>query len=402
MKQKFYASIIILTISFCFFMCSGITDKSDRIQWGDFKATITETGELQAVNSSMVSMPVYDMWQYGQSKIIDLRTEGIRVRKGDYVAQIDTAGVARKLKQTKTELAMAQADYEKLLNEQESTRRQLLSDLNSAEAALRLAAIDTQSVQFESPSRKERSRIEYHMAEIGLLKTKTKIKYTELIQREDLYLLEAKIRNNNRAIEKGLITIDHFRLRAPADGMIEYRTRGHRGRGSKIKIGDDLHPGEPIVGLPDLSKMKVQTSINETDIDKIFNSQIAFVSLDAYPQAVFSGEITYISKTCRDKDNNSNLKVFDVEIQLDKTDPILRPGMTVSCDILVSEFDNVFYLPHSYVLEEPDGLMVYVNRGTSSKRIPVKLGPRNNKYVVVYGEFEKSDKLVLPKVAEGV
>ena len=96
------------------------------------------------------------------------------------------------------------------------------------------------------------------------------------------------------------------------------------------------------------------------------------------------------------------INVFDVEILLDKNDPILRPGMTVSCNIIVAEFDNVFYLPHSYVSEESAGLMVYVNRGAGRKRIPVTLGPRNTKYVVVYGEFEKSDKLVLPQIAEGV
>jgi multidrug efflux pump subunit AcrA (membrane-fusion protein) len=400
MRKYIYAIILALTLTMYFVTCGSIGDKSDRIQWGDFKATITETGELHAVNSSLVSMPFYDFWKYGESKVVHLQTEGTRVKKGDYVAQIDTTGVARHLKQTRAELAIAQADYKKLLNEQESTQRQLLSDLNSAKAALRLAVIDTQSVQFESPNRKERSRIEYRIAELGLQKIKTKIKYTEFIQKEDRYILEAKISNHERAIQKALITIDQFILRAPADGMIEYRRRGYRGRGDKVKIGDDLHPGEHLIGLPDLSKMKVLTYINETDIDKIFIGQKSLVSLDAYPQAVFSGEIIYISKTCREKDRDSKIKVFDVEIRLDKTDPILRPGMTVSCNILIAEFDNVFYLPHSYVLEEPEGLSVYVKRGARTKRIPVKLGPRNTKYVVVYGEFEKRDKLVLPLAAE--
>jgi len=69
--------------------CSGISENSKTINWGNFKATLTESGELQAVNSKMIAMPDFD-WQYGKTKIVDLETEGTIVKKGDYIAQIDT------------------------------------------------------------------------------------------------------------------------------------------------------------------------------------------------------------------------------------------------------------------------------------------------------------------------
>ena len=44
-------------------------------------------------------------------------------------------------------------------------------------------------------------------------------------------------------------------------------------RGEKVRVGDELWMGEPIIGLPDLCRMKVSTTVNETDIDKIRNDQ---------------------------------------------------------------------------------------------------------------------------------
>ena len=49
--------------------------------------TLTESGELQAVNSKIVQMPSFN-WAYGRPKIVRLETEGINVVKGDIVDQL--------------------------------------------------------------------------------------------------------------------------------------------------------------------------------------------------------------------------------------------------------------------------------------------------------------------------
>ena len=45
-----------------------------------------------------------------------------------------------------------------------------------------------------------------------------------------------------------------------------YRNRRSR---NKIAVGEEFWPGDRLIGLPDLSKMKVQTSVVETDIAKV-------------------------------------------------------------------------------------------------------------------------------------
>jgi hypothetical protein len=81
--------------------------------------------------------------------------------------------------------------------------------------------------------------------------------------------------------------------------------------------------------------MKVNTTISENDFMKIAVGQKVTVRLDALPKVEFEGEIMYVGKLCRLKENKSKQKVFDVEVKILKSDERLKPGMTVSCEYLL-------------------------------------------------------------------
>lgn len=299
---------------------------------GKFTSAITETGELHAVNSKVITVPFFN-WDYGRSKLIWLEEEGVQVQKGDLVAQLDTSSVKRAKVQQEADLDIALADLEKMKVEHASQLEQLTADLKSAEATLKLARIDTQRVKYESETKRQISRLKLRIAEVMYTKAQNKITRTKAVQHEELLIQQAKIAQIESAITNAQRTLERFGLRAPANGIVEY----HRDRrsGQKIRVGDEFWPGRPLLGLPDLSQMKVLTTVNETDIDKIQLGQKVLVRLDAYPKVTFEGDIHSISITCHEKDEKSKIKVFDVEVLLEKSDPILKPGMTVSCEIVI-------------------------------------------------------------------
>src|SRR3990172_6736091 len=165
----------IVWIGIPFLVVCGIIDgQGHKINQGPFRVTLTETGELQAANLKVISMPSFD-WEYGRPKIVSLEKEGTIVEKGQWVGQVDTTGVARVLGQKRADLEIAIADLNKLLVEQQTELEKLKADLFSAEAAYKLALIDTQRVRFESPSRKKISRLELQNAWISLQKIQQKI-----------------------------------------------------------------------------------------------------------------------------------------------------------------------------------------------------------------------------------
>jgi hypothetical protein len=106
--------------------------------------------------------------------------------------------------------------------------------------------------------------------------------------------------------------------------------------GTMLNAGDQMYPGFSMGNVPELKWMRVNTFINENDFLKITTGQKVAVRLDALPNVIFNGEISYIGKLCHSRENNSRQKVFDVEVKMLEPDERLKPGMTVSCEFLTN------------------------------------------------------------------
>jgi len=373
-----------------------------RVQNGAFKSTLTESGELQALRSRVVIAPDYN-WNYGRPQIVALADEGTLVKEGDWVGQIDTTGVVSYLTNQKNQLAIELANLKTMFVQQGTELKALEATLREQEASLRQAVIDTQRVRFEALSQKEISRLRLKIAEIAFEKAKQNLEHTKIVQEQDRLIQRDRIRQIQSEIDGANRTLQTYKLVAPANGMVVYKAQHGRGRNQqKIKVGDEIRRGSPLIGLPDLSEMKAITTVNETDIGKIAMNQKVVVRLDAFPDEKFNGKIIYIGKICRDEDSDSKVKVFDVEVLLENATSICRPGMTVNCDIVVAEYNDVLFVDNDYIGEKDNTYYVVVQRGGKNERVPITLGARNNRAVVVNGQLEAGEKLVDPKVEDSV
>ena len=397
--RKIGASVIVVAVALLV-ACGDYGDDKRfvRVERGKFRSTIAETGELQAVNYVTVFMPFFP-WRYRRQEITQLAKEGTKIRKGEVIGQIGTSRVLRELVQQEAELEIAYADLAVLKAGQETEIKQLEADRRSSEAALRSAQIETERIRFESPSRREIAELGLRKAEISSNKIRRKSESTSRIHAEELKIRQRKITQTLSAIEAAERTVERFTVRAPSDGMIEYLR--NRRTGKKIAVGDQLWWFRPLIGLPDLNQMKVITSVNETDISKVHVGQKTSVRLDAFPRIAFDGTVTKISKITRRKERKSKIKIFDVGVLLDKSDPILRPGMTVSCEFILAELDGALFVDHAGIHREDGESIVYVKDGSKLRRIPVTLGPRNTSSVVVHGKLHPGDRVaVVPRRKE--
>lgn len=370
--------------------CGGPDGRFLRVENGSFKASFSETGELQAANYNLVVMP-YFRHSYGQPKIEHLEKEGTTVKRGDVVGKIETLGVEREFGQKKVDLGIAEGELSNLQVKQKGELDGLQGQLRQSQNAERLAQMDTQRVAFESPNRRSVERLKYLKSEYALRKIEGQIKDTRRIQAEDLLIKEANLRQIRSDIAKAERALELFTLRAPADGMVEYRE--YR-RGRKVAVGDQVWRGTPIIGLPDMSQMKVLTTVNETDIGKVRVGLPVSVRLDAYPLTAFDGQIITLSRISRRKDGKSLTKVFDAEVLLAATDPILRPGMTVSCEFLFANLDEALWVHPSCVYVESGVRVVYVKETLGVRPVPVEIGPRHPDAVVVFGDLRPGDRVL--------
>jgi HlyD family secretion protein len=178
------------------------------IQKGNFKATLTETGELQAVNARSVLVP-YVGWKYGwQYKITGLVEHGSHVVAGDSVAQLDPSNVMKFLLEKETLLETEKANLNKLLVEQENKQKELEASFKEVQADYNLKKLELQKFEYESTRKKEIKELEFQQAIINLDKVKRSIELEKSIRLNALKIQKIKVsqlENDIKEASKALI-----------------------------------------------------------------------------------------------------------------------------------------------------------------------------------------------------
>ncbi len=394
--MKLIGKFCLVILIFCtVFSCKSpkLTDNY-YINKGDFKATITETGELQAVEAKYVFMP-YIGWEYGwQYKIIGMVDHGTLLEKGDSIIQIDKSTVMKFKLEQENKLEVEKAMLNKLIVEQQSKANELESQIKQAQANYNLIKIELEKFKFESERKKEIKELELQQAEINLNKIQRAIELDKKIcenalkiQKIKVFQLENKIKDSDTALTK-------LKIFSPIKGIFQISI--NRRTDELFRIGDETWQGANLACVPDLRKMKVKSTVNETDIAKVDLGQKVIVRLDAFPALTFEGNICQIGKLSYKKDENSPIKVFDFEVLLIGSDPVLKPGLTVSCEIFYAELNDVFYVANDCILRENGQYYIFLKNKDGSEKHLVNIGSRNTKHTVIYGDFRKGHELVLP------
>ncbi len=131
--------------------------------------------------------------------------------------------------------------------------------------------------------------------------------------------------------------------------------------GETVTGSGSFNAGTVIATVADLGTMLVKAGINEVDIGKIHLGQATRVTLDAFPRVLFAGTIGRIAPAARLDDQ---VKVFDVEIDLDELGHELRTGMTANIEIRGEIRAQVLSVPVESVFIRGEEEMVYVLRDT--------------------------------------
>jgi hypothetical protein len=151
--------------------------------------------------------------------------------------------------------------------------------------------------------------------------------------------------------------------------------------GSKRKVGSSISPWDNVVAtLPDMSSMMSKTYVNEIDVSKVKMGQHVEIVVDAFPEKSYTGTVTSVANI-GEQLPNADAKVFEVLIEVDGSDPILRPSMTTGNKIITKTIKDITYIPLESVQAGADSIpFVYMKNGT---RQVVVLGESNENNVVI-------------------
>ena len=184
-------------------------------------------------------------------------------------------------------------------------------------------------------------------------------------------------------------------VRADVPGIVVYKDVFFGSEQRKPQVGDQVWANQPLLILPDISKMVVETRVRETDIHKVEKNQHVAVRVQAYPDLKLTGKVTLVGTLAQEEKERRGVKFFGVTIQIGESEPRLRPGMTAAIEIQVERRANALRVPLEAVFERDGRHLCYVatRRGLVARE--VVLGPSNRDFVVVEKGLRRGDRVAL-------
>jgi HlyD family secretion protein len=389
---------------------------------GPIQATVTATGTLNAVVDVQVGSQVS-----GNIKALyaDFNT---KVTKGQLVAEIDpetfqtqvdqaTAALASvhgggltagaQVQKTKSDLAGAVAsgkgaeailarDRANAVNARNQYQRQdTLSQrglISTQDHDLAKAGVDAAEAQVSA----DQSQIDAAKQAIQSAQDQLNVTQNQLIS------AQAQERQSRASLAQTEVNLHHTKITAPVDGTVIAR---------RMDVGQTVAASFSAPTIfeiaQDLTKMQLDTNVDESDIGTIIAGQHATFTVDAYPATTFRGEVTTVRKA---PISQQNVVTYDVVIAVANPDLKLFPGMTANARILTAKLDNTLKVPNAVLRSHPTAAMrtqlglpaqagkqeLYVKRNGKLQAVPVMFGLSDGKdTAVTASDLNEGDQVVV-------
>jgi HlyD family secretion protein len=408
------------------YLRSTIIYETVPVERGSIQARVTATGNLNAVVDVLVSSQVS-----GNIKALYADWNS-KVKKGQLVALIDpeifqaqvdqatatlrsahAASVAAQaqLEKSKADLTAAGASEK---NAEAIAAKDLANEINAkaqweradqlySDGVIAQQDHDTAKATYDA----SQAQVTADQAQIDAAKQNVKSAQASVeVAQSQLATAQAQERQAEAALRQAKINLDHCQIYAPVDGTVIAR-RMDIGQ----TVASTLNPPTIFEIAQDLTKMQVDTNVDEADVGSVARNQKATFIVDSYPGTTFNGTVADIRKA---PIITQNVVTYDVVISVDNTDLKLFPGMTANVTIQTAKLDDTLKVPNAVlrfrpsaaVLKktgllpaQPDKQQLYVLTGGKLTTVPVKFGLSDGKYTAISSDQLQAGSAVVVKAA---
>ena len=277
----------------------GLT--TSPITRGNITSTVTATGELNALNVVTVGTQVS-----GTIKELFVDFNSV-VTKGQILAQID------------------QSNAQQTLRQQEATLAGYEAAMQSAQASLK-----------DEERQLARNR-ELFQRKLIARSTVDTSETNVAMKRASLNEARARVVNGRAAVEKAKTDLSYTRITSPVDGIIIDR---------QVDVGQTVAASYQTPTLfkvaRDLTRMQIETKVDEADIGAVKEGQNVTFRVDAFPEDTFNGKVVQVRIAPTKSDS---VVTYTVIIHVDNSEFKLKPGMTANVSIETAKAENVLCIP---------------------------------------------------------
>lgn len=158
-------------------------------------------------------------------------------------------------------------------------------------------------------------------------------------------------------------------IRAPFDGIAGSRN---------FSVGHYLRTGDPVVSIVDLDALEIAFKVPEKYKQQLFPGQVVHLTVDAYPERKFDGEIFFI-----DPEVAVGTRTFLIKARVDNSEKALNPGMFARAELVTEVHEEAITVPWESVIQTETEIYLYTTDGKTVKKHPVRLGKISGDWVEI-------------------
>ncbi|NPU86341.1 MAG: efflux RND transporter periplasmic adaptor subunit [Syntrophaceae bacterium] len=362
---------------------NGPSFKTAKAVRGELQAAVTATGTVNAVTTVLVGTQVSGTIK---QLYVDYNSP---VKKGQVLAQIDPVSFQAQVDQARANLRLAEANVEK------------------ADAAARDAkrTFERNKTLFASN----------FIARSDLDTAETNASANAA----SLNAARAQVQQSRAALTLADTNLRNTRILSPVDGTVISRS---------IDVGQTVAASFQTPTLfniaQDLTRMQIDTNVDEADIGKVKVGHPVTFTVDAYPESPFQGEVSEIRNA---PITVQNVVTYDVVVKVANPDLKLKPGMTANVSIIIDRRTAALKVPNAALRFRPAdregkgaastaartkegkegreagrGQAVWVLEGRTPKRIAVAAGISDGQVTeIVSGDLKEGQDVIVEAAGAG-
>jgi len=246
-----------------------------------------------------------------------------------------------------------------------------------ASARADLAAAEAQAGAAEAQVRSAKAAVKTALANM----TQDQIKQREIqAAYEALKQAEAQVKYQEAQFQKSYI-------RSPISGTVVTLAQQE---GETVAAGLSA---PTLIEVVDLNRLQVNAYVDETDIGQVRVGQEAKVSVDAFPDKEFKGQVVTVASAATVQEN---VVTYLVTVKLEsQARTLLKPQMTASVDIMVQKRQNVLLVPNEAVkMREGEAKVVVLKDGQGEVRT-VETGLSDGESTEIISGLQEGEEVVL-------
>lgn len=219
----------------------------------------------------------------------------------------------------------------------------------------------------------------------------------KLVIESDTYSLDSNVNSARISLEEAEKKLEDYTIKAPIDGTIITKNKK-----AGEKLEQNSSNSEPMAVIYDMSLLKIQLTIDESDIHNISVGQAVMITADA-AEGRFEGEVT---KVGIDGTSTNGVTTYPVEVSITEYGDLL-PGMNVDCTIEITGAEDVVAVPVSAIQR---GNTVYVKgeKTDENDKAPdgyhsesVETGVTDSAFIEIKKGIDEGDEVVTTVKASG-